>query len=369
MHQIVIPGLYLLAGIMAYATVHHFTIALSSPRQPVQVLFACMCLVAVPFAISLAQTFQSTNAAEFVVALRWNIATILLFTALLPWFASLYSGKRPGPWLAGLSVLFIVLFVVDLTQPYSLQYNQFDGVRTLYLPWGETVTRGVGHNGPWGYIAIAGFLLLFGYVLHALCSVYLRHRRRADLWMLAAVGLFLLCGSEGILVRLSIIDFIELGPAGILAMTIVMSITLTHDTQTRLRDSERHFRMLFENLPIGMVAIDPQNGRIVEANQSALKMTGYNAEEFLAMNVDDLTLPDELAESQNRYEQLSRGLADHIYYEKRYLKKDGSSFLGYSSISTLKDDKGQVMRLIGSTIDITERKAAEERIHLSLIHI
>ncbi|MGB8077871.1 MAG: diguanylate cyclase, partial [Gallionella sp.] len=80
-------------------------------------------------------------------------------------------------------------------------------------------------------------------------------------------------------------------------------------------------------------------------------------------HVDDLTLPDELADSRNRYEQLSSGSADHLYYEKRYVRKDGSSFLGYSSISILKDDKGQVMRLIGSTIDITERKDAEERIH------
>ncbi len=85
--------------------------------------------------------------------------------------------------------------------------------------------------------------------------------------MLARRGLFLLCWSEGILVRLSVIDFIELGPFGVLAMVIVMSVALTHSTQMRLRDSERHFRMLVENLPIGMVAIDPQNGRIVVANQ------------------------------------------------------------------------------------------------------
>ncbi len=43
-------------------------------------------------------------------------------------------------------MLFAVLFVVNLTQPYSLQYDQFDGIRTLNLPWGETVTRGDGHK-------------------------------------------------------------------------------------------------------------------------------------------------------------------------------------------------------------------------------
>jgi diguanylate cyclase (GGDEF)-like protein/PAS domain S-box-containing protein len=365
MHGIVIPSLYLLAGIMVYATVHHLTIALSPPRQNMQLIFACMCLLAVPFAISHAQILQATNTAEFVLALKWNLASLILFFILLPWFAALYSEKRPSPRLAGLSLLFAVLFVVNLVQPYSLQYRQFDGIRTLELPWGEMVTRGIGHNGFWGYLTIAGALITFGYVLYVFGSVCLRHRRPTDMWMLAAAGLFLLSGSEGILVRLSIIDFIEFGPIGILAMAIVMSVALTHKTQKRLSDSERHFRLLFENLPIGMVAIDPQDGHIMQANQSALKLTGYGAEEFLTKGMDDLSLPDELADSRQRFEQLSKGLADHIYYEKRYLKKDGSSFLGYSSISTLKDDKGKVMRLIGSTIDITERKQTENALRES----
>ena len=227
------------------------------------------------------------------------------------------------------------------------------------------VTRGIGHNGFWGYITIAGALITFGYVLYVFGGVCLRHRRPTDMWMLAATGLFLLSGSEGILVRLSVIDFIEFGPIGILAMAMVMSVALTHRTQKRLSDSERHFRSLFEYSPNGMVAIDPKSGLITQANQIALKMTGCSAEEIITMNVADLTHPDDVEESRQRYEELAKGLVDHLYYEKRYLRKDGSSFPGQSSISTLKDDKGEVVRLIGSTIDITERKQAENALRES----
>jgi diguanylate cyclase (GGDEF)-like protein/PAS domain S-box-containing protein len=119
-------------------------------------------------------------------------------------------------------------------------------------------------------------------------------------------------------------------------------------------------RLLFENSPTGMIAIDANNGRIVQSNLNAQEMWGYTAEEIQTKTVTDLTYPDDREESLQRNDLLTKGLANHIRFEKRYLKKNGSLFWAESYVSTLKNADGRVIRFIGSSVDLTERKRAEE---------
>lgn len=359
MIEIVIPSLYLMAGIMAYAMFQHFSAALDPPVDRTQMIFGLMCLVSIPFFIFHAQMLQSTDLKGFVQALRFNVASILLYVIFWLWFIAFYTGKKPLAFLWVLSLLFAIMFIADLMLPFTIQYEQIDGIRLLKLPWGETVARGVGHVGIWLYPTIAGIAMLFGFSLFTLTGKYRASRSSADLCMLLAGGLFVLVAALGVLARLSMINFIEPGPIGVLAVTLVMSVSLTKDTRNRLRASEQSFRSLFNNSPTAMVAIDPDNGKIVQANQKALSMIGYSEEEILTKTVADVTCPEDLEEAQQRFEELAKGLVDSMHYERRYLRKDGSSFLTDNSVSTLKDSRGKVMSLIASGTDITERKRIE----------
>lgn len=361
MNEYVIYGLYLLAGILFYATLHHFVSVLHPRRSFAQIIFTCLCLLALPFDYYYIQTLQATNLAEFIHALKWNLAAVLLMVPLFAWFIALHTNKFSRLFLVGTSVLFAVLFAVNLWQPDSLQYDQIEGIRTLRLPWGETVTRGIGHTGFWFHINSIGTILVLLFALYALGGMYRRNRQRTDLWMFLAAGLLLLTGLEGILARLSTIDFIEMGPIGIMAMVVVMSMAVSIDIQQRLRNSERNFRTLFQNLPTSMVAFDADSRRIVQVNDTTREVTGFSTEELTGKTAADLTHPDDLdlQEYRQNYEKLANGLVDRMSYEKRYLRKDGSSFSGYTSVSTLRDDKGKVIRFIASTIDVTGQKLAE----------
>jgi hypothetical protein len=88
--------------------------------------------------------------------------------------------------------------VINLALPYGLQYGQLDGIRSLQLPWRETVTRGVGRVWFWTYITVLGAIVLFGYSIYALLCKYRDSRKTADKSMLLAVCLFLLISSLGI---------------------------------------------------------------------------------------------------------------------------------------------------------------------------
>jgi PAS domain S-box-containing protein/putative nucleotidyltransferase with HDIG domain len=129
--------------------------------------------------------------------------------------------------------------------------------------------------------------------------------------------------------------------------------------QLKLADSERRFRNLFENSPTGMVAVDPVSLHFMQANLNAQRLFGYSGSELRDLSVTDLTHPDDLAETMRYNEQLAKGLIDSHFVEKRYLRKDGSSFWAEASISMLKGDDGKAELFICSFIDITHRKETE----------
>jgi PAS domain S-box-containing protein len=111
----------------------------------------------------------------------------------------------------------------------------------------------------------------------------------------------------------------------------------------QLQSFANQSRALFINSPTGMIAVDAESGRIVQANNVALNMFGYTTEEILTKTASELTFPDDLAETLQRNDQLAEGQVNHLCFEKRYLKKDGSFFVAQSSVSTLKNADGKVI--------------------------
>ena len=359
MVDVFVPGLYVAAGVAAYATVHHLTTARNSPQRATQMTFAGVCLFAVPFAVLHANALQAANVADFIAATRWGISDVMLLFIAFLWYVALDTGKRSLWLLVPMSVWFGFLSVVNLTLPFSVQFDHIEGIYRQTLPWGEIVSRGAGGNGPWAYITVVTVLAAYGYAIFALYDRHWVQRRRVNIWMVFAIAFFLLSTLEGVLVRLSIIHFIELGPYGTLGMVFAASVALTREVQLQLRTSEENFRSLFENSPSAMVAIDPKNLRIVQANRNASDLTGYSHEELLTKTVADVTRREDMEESRLRYERIMGGQSEYEHYERHYLRKDGSSVLTDSRVSVLKDQDATVLRFIVSATDIAEREQAE----------
>ena len=140
----------------------------------------------------------------------------------------------------------------------------------------------------------------------------------------------------------------------------VQDITARKLTQLKISASEANFRSLFEHSPTAMLAIDSSSGRILQANENAVRMWGYSVEEFLSLTIHEVTFPDDVPASQIRLAEFSRGdLKDNTRFEKRYLKKDGSFFWAEASVAVFRNEAGEPLYNIGSVIDITERKQIE----------
>ena len=128
-------------------------------------------------------------------------------------------------------------------------------------------------------------------------------------------------------------------------------------SQAQLRESEAHFRSVFEGMGEGLLITDLRDV-ISYANGRMAAMTGYTREEMLGRPAYELFLPREKWPALGNYNQRrAQGHAD--VYETEFKRKDDSRFWGLIHATPLRDATGRVVGTIGAQIDITTRKRAE----------
>src|SRR5260370_26331149 len=148
--------------------------------------------------------------------------------------------------------------------------------------------------------------------------------------------------------------------AGQIAGGVVVSrdVTRQYRLEQQLQYSERKLRSLVESNILGVVVADV-DGRIYEINDRVAHMVGYSKDELLSetFNWQHLVPPDSYeAQAQMTKTLLSTGVVPP--QEGEYLRKDGSRFPVLTA-ATLLDQKRRLG--LGVILDITDRKAAEQR--------
>ncbi|MFZ6749748.1 PAS domain S-box protein [Undibacterium sp. Ren11W] len=149
----------------------------------------------------------------------------------------------------------------------------------------------------------------------------------------------------------------------------VQDITTRKLAQLSVTANEEKFRALFENSPIGIIAINPTNGEIVKANIAVLRMWQIDSLKSLGNTIEELVHPGDLITFKTGIHQLTIGGADNQQFEIRCLKKDGSYFWAEISVSMLKDASGEPLQLITSIVDVSERKILAESLTSSFEEI
>ena len=144
--------------------------------------------------------------------------------------------------------------------------------------------------------------------------------------------------------------------------SIFVDITDRKRAEEKLKQSEEKFRQLTEKSILGIYIL--QDAKIVYANTSAAKMFGYLPEEAIGkLGLNDLIHPDDIQPMMRRIQERMKGKPGDVNNVYKALKKDGSIFyIEAFSIATLYEDRPAVM---GTLIDVTERKLAEEALRRS----
>lgn len=105
------------------------------------------------------------------------------------------------------------------------------------------------------------------------------------------------------------------------------------------------------------------NGTITDWNHAAERLFGYAAEEAIGRNISLIAPPERRAEMQNILARIARGeKVDH--YETQRRRKDGTLVDISVTVSPIRDASGRVVGASKIARDISERRHAEERLHL-----
>ena len=132
--------------------------------------------------------------------------------------------------------------------------------------------------------------------------------------------------------------------------------------EAELRESERRFRGILDNVPIGMLYAD-LDGHVLQTNPSFCELIGYSEDEVMQLDPADYTHPEDLPQDLELQNQLLRGEIPMYRRPKRLIAKDGSTVWVQATVSLLRDAQGQARRVVGVVENITEHLRLEEAEH------
>ena len=153
----------------------------------------------------------------------------------------------------------------------------------------------------------------------------------------------------------------QTGDSGI---AFVLDLTEQKRAEAVLRESEARVRHLIDANIIG-IFIGDFDGNIVDANDTYLRLLGYDREDLLSGRINWVTItPPELLYRSERALQEMKSVGKARLYEKEYIRKDGSRVPALVGATIFGEGRG-----LGFVLDLTEQKRAEAALRESAAYL
>jgi len=143
-----------------------------------------------------------------------------------------------------------------------------------------------------------------------------------------------------------------------------VEIRMRQSAEKALRESEARYRSLYHHTPAMLHSIDI-NGRIVSVSDYWSEVMGYRREDVIGHRLTAFFSEESrrYAEEQVFPEFFKTGFIKDIPYQ--FQKKDGQTIDVLLSAIADRDEQGRIIRTLAVSIDVTERKRAEEALKLA----
>ena len=149
-------------------------------------------------------------------------------------------------------------------------------------------------------------------------------------------------------------------------VNLFSDITERKRTEEALRASEERYARATAIGKVGVWELDVVNGQY-HGDTNLKALFGYESDELSTDPFVWLRLVHSEDQSivMRNWELVQSGAADAFHCELRHIKKDGSIVWGDVRARAVRDRIGQLTHLTGATVDITERKQADEALRIS----
>jgi PAS domain S-box-containing protein len=134
---------------------------------------------------------------------------------------------------------------------------------------------------------------------------------------------------------------------------------LSETTEKALRESEEKYRIIIHSLEEGYFEVNLA-GNLTFFNDAFIKWSGYSKEELMGMN-NRQYMDDETAKKVYQvFNEVYRTGESANPFDWKIILKDGTRRWIETSVSLIRDSKGQPVGFRGIARDVTERKQMEE---------
>ncbi len=152
------------------------------------------------------------------------------------------------------------------------------------------------------------------------------------------------------------------------AFVLHEDVTQARRAEQLIRDSEARYRQLFAAAPDAVFVVgvrDDEFGRILDANEVAMRQHGYSREELLRMSIGDLDVPADAERVRGRIEQLFRDGC--VGFDVMHRRRDGSEFP--VEVTARLAELGGRQVILSFNRDITERRRAEAELREQAVRL
>lgn len=128
-----------------------------------------------------------------------------------------------------------------------------------------------------------------------------------------------------------------------------------------------NFNILFENPLIGIITGDI-HGNFLSVNSTFCKMLDYSEDELLKLNYSQITHNEDRESSNLLVTKVLKGEISNFQMQKRYVTKQNQVIWCEITISSNRNEKGDVDYLVGIITNISKRKKAHQTLKESEEH-
>lgn len=125
---------------------------------------------------------------------------------------------------------------------------------------------------------------------------------------------------------------------------------------------EPHFRLLFDQAPLGILLVEARTGRIILANHCFARIVGRTPAELEQLDWMSITHPEDLVANRLGMEQLNAREISTYHAVKRYLRPNGSAVWTNMTTSRVHANGRDQLQNLTMVEDITAQRKAEQQI-------
>jgi two-component system NtrC family sensor kinase len=145
---------------------------------------------------------------------------------------------------------------------------------------------------------------------------------------------------------------------------IATNVTERKQAEEALRQSEEKYRTILEKMEDSYFEVD-LGGHLTFVNNSVCRDLGYSREELIGMSYKGFTIEEDIESVFRVFNEVYRTGLPNKGFPWKTIRKDGVQGFAETSISLLRNEKGEILGLRGVGRDVTDRRQAEEKLRQS----